>query len=113
MNAGTVIKWGVIGVGLYALYKWLAPGPNTGGCFLSKAVGNVAQGISDTIINWTTCSPISLNGNVVLPNGSQVALNNLPVGQDCAGNVYVQYQGSSYQLSPSNSCGNYQATQVS
>lgn len=117
MSTAALIKYGVIGVGLYALYKWLAPnGKLPGTCFLTTAACNVASGIANTLVNWGAigCN-ISLNGNVQFPNGSQVALNALPVGSDCGGNVYVQYSGGVYQLNSggSNSCGNWTATQVS
>jgi hypothetical protein len=116
VSAGTVIKYGVIGVGLYALYKWLAPNCKPGCNPLSTALCNISTGIANTLISWGIlgCN-ISLNGNVQFPNGTQAALNSLPVGSDASGNVYVQYSGGVYQINSggSNSCGNWTATQVS
>jgi hypothetical protein len=116
MNSATLIKYGVIGVGLYALYKWLAPSCKTSGpSVLSTALCNISSGIANSIVNWTTCCAITTSPgiNVQFPNGSQVALSSLPQGHDCAGNTYVQYGGASYQLTGSNSCGSYQATAAS
>lgn len=111
MNVAIV---GAIGVGLYFLYRTLS---NTGQA-LSCACQAISAGVcqaESSIANliWKPGAQMGLNGNVVLPNGSQVALQNLPVSRDCAGNVYVQYLNATYQLSPSNSCGNWPATRVS
>jgi hypothetical protein len=113
MNATTALKWGLVGVTLYAIYKWLAPSCKPGCNPISTAICNISSGIANSIINWTTCSAISLNGNIVLPNGAQVSANSVQIGHDCQGNVYANYQGNTYQLSASNSCGNYAATPVS
>lgn len=117
MATSDVIKWGAIGVGLYALYRWIEPGgTNPVSCLFKKVGQAVCSGetaLACSIVKWTTCACMTLNGNVEFPNGSQVSMNSLPMGHDCAGNVFVQYSGGVYQLSGSNSCGNWQATQIS
>jgi hypothetical protein len=115
MNSGTLIKYGVIGVGLYALYKWLAPSCKPSGpSVLSTALCNISSGIANGINALTGCSPIALTGgNVEFPNGAQVAIGALPANTDSAGNTTVQYQGGVYQLTGSSGCGTYTATQIS
>jgi hypothetical protein len=116
-DAKDLLMIGVVGVGVYYVWKIFAGPEKTLSCLLAKATKAVGQAVcsaetalASCVVNWTTCSAISLNGNVVFPNGTQVAVNALPVGTDSDGNVYVQYSGGVYQLSASNSCGNYQAT---
>lgn len=115
MKTGDLFMLGVVGIGLYYVYKTVSGAANIATGAVNAATCAISSGIANSIVNWTTCSAVSLAGNVVFPNGTQVALNSLPVGHpdDCSGNVYVQYGGGTYQLSPSNSCGNYAATQIS
>jgi hypothetical protein len=120
MKSGTAVNLaiaGAIGVGVYLLYEALTKTGQALSCAASQAGQALSCGIcraESAIANliWKPGAQMGLNGNVVLPNGNQVALQNLPVSQDCAGNVYVQYLNGTYQLSPSNSCGNWPATQV-
>jgi hypothetical protein len=113
MTASTALKWGLIGVALYAVYKWLAPSCKPGCNPISTAINAATTSIANSIVDWTTCSPITVNGNVQFPNGTQVAANSLPVGHDCQGNTFVQYQGGVYQLTGSAGCGVYTTTQIS
>lgn len=100
---------GIAGIGLYYVLK-VTSAASAG---ITSATCALSSGIASFWSSLTLGCDIQLNGNVVFPGGNQVALGSLPVGQDCAGNVYVQYQGSVYQLSASNSCGNWPATKVS
>jgi hypothetical protein len=113
-GAKSLLLLGVVGIGLYYVYKAVSGATNLASTAVNAATCAVSSGIANSIINWTTCCAITTTPgiNVQFPNGSQVALSALPQGHDCAGNTYVQYQGSSYQLTGSNSCGSYQATQT-
>jgi hypothetical protein len=120
VKAKDVLIFGAVGIGLYYLWKAVSGVSNAVscglkqvGCAICSATCAATTSAANSIVSWTTCSAISLSGNVVFPNGSQVALKSLQVGHDCSGNVYVQYQGGVYQLYGSNSCGNWPATQIS
>lgn len=100
---------GLVGIGLYYVYKVTSAasaGVASATCALSTGIANLWDSLT------LSCN-IQLNGNVVFPNGAQVALNSLPVARDCSGQPYVQYQGGVYKLYPSNTCGNWPATQIS
>jgi hypothetical protein len=114
-GAKDLLLVGVVGIGLYYVYKAISGAVNTATGAVNALTCGVSCGIAQAITWATTCSPISLNGNVEFPNGTQVSLNSLPVGQDSGGGVYVQYAGGVYQLNSggSNSCGNWTASQVS
>jgi hypothetical protein len=112
-GAKDLLLLGVVGIGLYYVYKAVSGATNLASGAVNAATCAISSGIASCIVNWTTCSAIQLSGNAVFPNGAQVAINSLPVGSDSQGGVYVQYSGGVYQLSPSNSCGNYNATQIS
>jgi hypothetical protein len=113
VNAKDLFVVGAVGIGLYYVYKAISSVSNVATNAVNSATCAVSSGIACAIVNWTTCSEISLSGNIVLPNGAQVSANSVQIGHDCAGNVYANYQGNTYQLSASNSCGNYAATPVS
>lgn len=67
---------------------------------------------------WVNMSPsmmstMSVNGNVLWPDGTTTALSQLAVKQDNLGNVYVSDgQGLLFQLQPSNAQGNWPAIQI-
>jgi hypothetical protein len=115
MKASSLFTLGLVGIGLYYVYKAVSGAANIATNAVNSATCAISGGIATGIVDWTTCSAITLAGNVVFPNGTQVALDSLPVGRgrNCCGGVYVQYAGGVYQLSPSNTCGNYAATQIS
>lgn len=108
---------GVGGVG-YLLYKQLSKVPAA----VNAATGSVAQGIADLWLSLPFVSlPPSMTvlGNALLPDGSQVPLSSLQSGQirsntDSNGNlsVYANVRGTIYQLNPSNAQGNFPATLV-
>ena len=114
-GAKDLLLVGVVGIGLYYVWKAFSGATNLASNAVNAATCAISSGIANSVIDWTTCAAITTAPgiNVQFPNGSQVALSSLPQGHDCAGNTYVQYGGSSYQLTGSNSCGSYQATQAS
>lgn len=114
MKAGNILVLGAVGIGLYYLYKSVSGTFNAASSGLNAATCGIASGIANfwNSLTLSTCT-MGLQGNIVLPNGQQVAASAVQIGQDCAGNVYAQYGGGVYQLSSSNSCGNWNATQVS
>lgn len=112
-GAKDLLLLGAVGIGLYYVYKAVSGVTGLASNAVNSATCAISSSLASCIVNWTTCSAIQLSGNAVFPNGAQVAINSLPVGSDGGGNVYVQYSGGVYQLSPSNSCGNYNATQIS
>lgn len=104
---------GLGGVG-YLLYKSLPP--------VAAAASAATNAVSTGIANiWLSLpyfglgSNIQVLGSVILPDGTVVPLNTLAQGkirQDQNSNVYANVNGNIYQLSPSNSDGNYPATLV-
>lgn len=111
------IPWWVWALGLggvgYLLYKSFSG--------VASTVTNATSGVASTIANvWLSLPGLELPpamqvlGNVVLPSGTQVALNSLvgKIRQDASGNVYANISGMIYQLSPSDSSGNYPATLI-
>jgi hypothetical protein len=107
MKAKDVLVFGAVGIGLYYIYKAVSGVSNA----VTGGVSAATCGISSGIASLFSPGPSTMNvqGNVIFPNGAQVALSSLQVS--CGGTV--QYQGGVYQLSPSDSNGNYPATQIS
>lgn len=113
MKASNLFLLGVAGIGVYYVYKAISGATNLASNAVNAATCSISSGIADFWNSLTLNSCVmATQGNVVLPNGAQVALSSLPVGTNCSG-TYVQYQGGVYQLSPSDSNGNWPATQVS
>jgi hypothetical protein len=120
MKAETALNLAIVGAVAYVVYQ-VVQGFKTPLKKLSCAASQFCEAVSAGICQaesalanliWKPGAQMGLNGNIVLPDGSQVGIQNLAVSQDCSGNVYVQYLGGTYQLSPSNSCGNWPATRV-
>jgi hypothetical protein len=114
VKAGDLFVLGVVGIGLYYVYKSVSGVANAASAGVTAATCGLSSGIASlwNSLTLNSCT-MSLQGNIVFPNGAQVAASSVPIGTDCQGNVYAQYQGGVYQLSGSNSCGNWPATQVS
>lgn len=112
------IPWWVWAIGLggvaYVLYKSVS-GVTTA---VNTVTGSVASGIANTWLSLPLVglpAQMTVLGSVQLPNGSLVPLSSLQSGQirnDASGNVYANVSGTIYQLSPSNSQGNYPATLI-
>lgn len=112
------IPWWVWAIGLggigYILYKSLGT--------VATATNGVTNTVSSGIANaWLSLPLVGLPaqmtvlGNVLLPNGTLVPLSSLQSGQirnDASGNVYANVSGTIYQLSPSNTQGNFPATLI-
>jgi hypothetical protein len=111
------IPWWVWALGLggvgYLLYKSFS-GVTAA---MTTATAPVASTIADI---WLSLPFVGLPanmqvlGNVTLPTGTQIPMNSLvgKIRQDANGNVYANVSGSIYQLSPSDSQGNYPATLI-
>lgn len=112
------IPWWVWAIGLggvaYVFYKSVS-GVTTA---VNTATGSVASGIANIWLSLPLVglpAQMTVLGNVQLPNGSLVPLSSLQSGQirnDASGNVYANVSGTIYQLSPSNSQGNFPATLI-
>jgi hypothetical protein len=104
--------WGGLAIGAgYILYRTLQKVPAA----VNAATGAVAQGVADI---WLSLPLVGLPANMTvlgsaqLPDGTLVPLKTLQSGQirnDPNNNVLANINGSIYQLSPSNSQGNYPA----
>lgn len=113
----------VVGVGGYLLYKvWQgAKAVGTAAVAAGTAVYHGAQVITAPVSNVIASGILALTqqpamnvpGNVVFPDGTAGPLSTYPVFTDSAGNVYVKDRGSTYQLSPSDSNGDWPATYIS
>lgn len=102
---------GVAGVG-YILYRLANKVPQAVGA----ATSALAQGIANVWLSLPVVGfgpAITVLGNIKLPDGTLVPLNNL-VGQirqdnNTPPNTYANVSGTIYQLSPSDTQGNYPA----
>jgi hypothetical protein len=54
----------------------------------------------------------TLQGNIILPDGSMTPLQNADVRQSLDDQVYAKYQGHFYQLYPSDNNGNWPSVLV-
>lgn len=109
MKAKDFLMLAIMGVGFYAIYKALGVGKD------------IADKTSTAISNlWLKLNPMppamTLLGNVKFPGNILIPLQQLSdaraVKQDDAGNVFVRYADLTWQLSPSNAYGNWEATPV-
>ncbi len=112
-----------VGVGGYLLYKLYqgAKAVGTAAASAGAAVYHGAQTLTAPVSNVIAAGILKLTqqpamlvpGNVLFPDGTGGPLSTYAVFTDPAGNVYVKDRGSTYQLSPSNSDGDWPATYVS
>lgn len=104
---------GIGGVG-YLLYKSFS-GVTAGASAVTNAV---SSGIADLWLSLPIVglpAQMTVLGNVQLPNGTLVPLSTLQAGQirtDPNNNVLANVNGTIYQLSPSNTQGNYPAALI-
>lgn len=106
MKTTDLLLLGALGVGLYFLLT-------RGTAAVASATQPLSAGIANFWTSLTQGASMTTPGNAVLPSGQQVPIANLPIATDAYGNVFTNYGGSVFQLSPSNSDGNYPATVVS
>jgi hypothetical protein len=78
----------------------------------SAATNAVSSAAADLWVTLTSSGPVQVLGNVVLPDGSVVAISSLQWREDTQGNAYTQVNGSVYELSPRDGNGNFTLTQV-
>ena len=102
----SLVKWGVIGIGLYLVYEYLNPpaGSSPG----------VLQSVANGIVNLTSPAAPVPQGSVIMPNGTTFPasqLTNMQFGFDPGTNnaTFLGSDGNTYQLS-SQVNGNYTAT---
>ncbi len=106
MKADTLLNVAVLGIVGFVIVEAI------------KGLKGGTDQTSDTIAKWWLAlfpNPPAMQvlGNVIFPDGTYVALQNLqPPKSDANGAVFVTYQGHYYQLSPSDDNGNWPATQV-
>lgn len=84
---------------------------------VQQQASNLLAPVSDAIASaWlaaTLPSPMDVLGNVVFPDGSQVAVSALSLRANSqTGAVQVMYSGHIYALSPSDANGNWPAVLV-
>jgi hypothetical protein len=104
MNIKDTVQLGVLGVGAYLLYKFLSKVP--------KVTDPIATAIADFWI-WATLPPaMTVQGNIILPDGSLAPLANATVKQSPDDQVYANYQGHFYQLYPADDNGNWPSVLV-
>jgi hypothetical protein len=106
MNETTekLLLYGLIGVAIwYVLKKGVLPG-----------VRAVSDAVSWTIADFYTWAVLerqnmNLLGNIQLPDGTLIPLQTVDVRQDPDGATIALYNGSLYQLYPSDANGNWPA----
>lgn len=113
MKASNLFVLGVVGIGLYYVYKSVSGVANAASAGINAATCGLSSGIASlwNSLTLNSCT-MALQGNIVLPTGAQVSASSVPIGTDCNGNVYAQVQGGVYQLSGSDANGNWPATQI-
>lgn len=116
---------GLIALGAYVVYQLVQGVKAT-----TQAVGTAAQAVyhgartlsapvaTALASAWSSMSPsllstMTVQGNVLWPDGSSSPLSQLSVRQDTLGNVYVSDgKGLLFQLQPSDQHGDWPAVQV-
>lgn len=119
-----LILLGVLVIGGYLVYELIqgvkatTTALGTAATSLYKGAQTVTAPVATALANaWMAMQPasgMSVLGNVIFPDGSQVPLSQLTVKQDSLGNVYVASPASGLllQLQPSDANGNYPAVQI-
>jgi hypothetical protein len=111
MSAKDFLWLGVLGAGVYFLYEWWTK-PGGPGAAIDSAETSVANVIANTVMPpaaQVTAGSIIFSDGTTIPSSSLTSLN--PTWQ---GNTLTfQYSAGTYALSPADSNGNYQATQLS
>lgn len=104
MKTEDILKLAVFAGIAYLLYQTLGKGITALGTATGSAIANFYL--------WATLPPnMIVNGNVVMPDGSLVALAATDVRQN-GNTVVAEYLGHYYQLSPSDANGNWPATLI-
>ena len=105
MNMSDILKWGVIAGIAYFLYQK----------FQTNIAAPTANFIADLWLSLTLPAYMVLQGNVKLPNGVLLPLQNADVREypEGSGKVYLNLGGTFYQLQPSDTDGNWPAVLLS
>jgi hypothetical protein len=109
----TIIKWSVIGFGVYILYEFFN-NPNSPGSSIGAGINSAEDSIANLIVNLTSPAAPAVQGTVVMPNGSSFPASQLTsMNFGFTGNTatFTGSDGSTYQLSPQVN-GAYTATAV-
>jgi hypothetical protein len=100
----------VLAAGAAAALYYLWKNKGSVGSALCSLTGGAICSAANAYVNATSCCAIQAQGNVILPDGQQIATNCLSIHCYC-GTVGFTYQGQNYSLAAQ--CGgNYQATAV-
>jgi len=102
MNTSSIVKWGGLAALAYFLYSKLQT--NVG--------APVASVLADIWLSLTLPPAMVLQGNILLPDGTLIPLQNSDVKQGPDGNVYLNLGGTFFRLYPSDANGNWPATRV-
>lgn len=103
---------GIVAGVAYGLYKLVGPG--SPGAKAADAVGGAIGWVVADFYTWAVLQRQNMNlvGNILLPGGTLVPLQDVDVRQSPAGAVFAEFQGHFYQLSPSDVNGNWPAALV-
>lgn len=104
MKTETIFQVAILGIVGYFGYELLKKG--------SQAADYTSSQIADLWLSWTLPPPITLLGNIVLPDGTLIPLSTVSVRLAPNGNTYAQVGAAYYQLAPSDANGNWPATPV-
>ena len=91
MKFGDIVPLAVLGAAVYLWYKLKNP---------PAPVVNAEKWIANLWVTLTSGPAIQLLGTVQFPDGTETPINQLPIKQDKAGNVYTNVGGTTYQLAP-------------
>jgi hypothetical protein len=93
-----------LGIAAYLLYELLQK--------TKQVTDPLATAIADFWL-WATLPPtMTVQGNLILPDGSLAPLSQATVKQSPDDQVYANYQGHFYQLYPADNNGNWPAVLV-
>jgi hypothetical protein len=108
MKANDFINLGFLALGAYVFYKLF--GPKGPGAKVVDFIGWVAA----DFYTWAVLERQNMNllGNIILPDGSLVPLQNVDIRQAPGGPVVASYGGHFYQLSPADANGNWPAALI-
>src|SRR5262249_36823077 len=98
-----LLKWGLIAGVVYVLYTMLKK---------SSFTDATSSYLADIWLSLTLPPAMVLQGNIVLPNGTLLPLQNSDVKQAPDGNVYLNLGGTFFMLQPSDANGNWPAVAV-
>lgn len=93
-----LINVALMGVGIYVLYKLLQK-------ITAPVIDPLAQGIASSYLYFTSPGDVTVTGNIILPNGSQVPIANIYIDDS----MQFVYNGRTYTVTGRDANGNYNA----